>query len=210
MIIDLHFHTKAYSSCSRIILEEGVARAASIGLDAICLTEHDVFPRYREIPELEKRFGIRIFSGVEIYTVQGDILCFGLDRLPSGRVDAAALVNRVAEQGGATIAAHPFRNNDRGVGELITALPGLSAVEAWNGNTSYENNLKALKMAESQSIPVTGSSDSHRLERIGLYATEFRDRIGTKRELISALRSGSFKPVIYNAETGVFDTISIS
>ncbi|MBN2657381.1 MAG: PHP domain-containing protein [Spirochaetales bacterium] len=207
MIIDLHFHTDTYSPCSRIPLEKGLERAASLGLDAICLTEHDIFHGYRDIPRLEKRYGIRVFTGVEIFTAQGDILCFGLDRIPGGTVQARDLVSRLGEEGGASIAAHPFRNNDRGVKELILDLPGLTAVEAWNGNTDYLNNLKAHVMAESGGIPVTGASDSHRLEKIGCFATEFGGKVDTDRDLIAVLRSGDFRPVRYDNDTGRFAEI---
>ena len=64
MIIDLHFHTEAFSSCSRIPLLEGVKRAKEIGLDGICLTEHDVFHENRNIKSLASSLSdyIREFS----------------------------------------------------------------------------------------------------------------------------------------------------
>jgi len=210
MIIDLHFHTDRYSSCSRIALEEGVARAASMGLDAICLTEHDTFHGYGNLSGLEKRYGIRIFSGVEIYSAQGDILCFGLDRIPPERTDAAELVARLAERGGASIAAHPFRDNGRGVKDLIASLPGLTAVEGWNGNTSLEDNLRALEMAALQGIPVIGASDCHHLERIGCYATEFPVMIKTDRDLIDALRNGDFQPLRFEESSSSYIGFSLS
>jgi len=210
VIIDLHFHTEKYSSCSHIPLEEGVARAASIGLDAICLTEHDLFHGYGNLSELEKRYGIRIFSGVEVFSAQGDILCFGLDQIPPKGIDAVELVARLAEQGGASIAAHPFRDNNRGVRDLIVSLSGLTAVEAWNGNTSVENNLKALNMAASRDIPVVGASDCHRLDRIGCYATEFPGNIKTDRDLVDALRSGEFLPLRFDEKSCTYKVVSLS
>ena len=207
MIIDLHFHTQKYSSCSRIPLEKGIERAASLGLDAICITEHDVFHQYSNISELERKFGIKIFSGVEIFTYQGDILCFGLERIPSKRVHAEELVTFLFASKGATIAAHPFRDNDRGVKDLISSLSGLTAVEAWNGNTSQENNLRALELARYCNIPITGASDSHRIENIGCFATKFIPSISSERELINALRSGEYQPVRYNRVLGLFQEL---
>ena len=57
MLIDLHFHTSKFSSCSRMTLEEGLGRARDLGLGGICVTEHDVFPSYRNLDELSSRFG---------------------------------------------------------------------------------------------------------------------------------------------------------
>jgi predicted metal-dependent phosphoesterase TrpH len=198
MIIDLHFHTKKFSSCSRIPLKEGVERAAAMGLDAICLTEHDIFADYPQVPSLEKDYGIRIFRAVEIYTLEGDILCFGLDRIPSLPVSAVDLLTILKHKGGASIAAHPFRRNNRGIGDLLASLPDLTAVEAWNGNTCRENNLKALKLARMTGLPVTGSSDSHRLERIGCFATEFSQKISSEKDLVLALKGGEYQPVSYS------------
>ena len=207
MIIDLHFHTQKYSSCSRIPLEQGIKRASSLGLDAICITEHDVFHNYTNVAELERKYGIKIFSGVEMYTYEGDILCFGLERIPEKRIHAEELVTSLFESKGATIAAHPFRDNDRGVKDLICSLSKLTAVEAWNGNTSQKNNLCALDLARHCKIPVTGASDSHRIEKIGCFATKFIASISSEEELIDALRSGEYQPVIYNAETGLYQEL---
>ncbi|WP_320128412.1 PHP domain-containing protein [uncultured Sphaerochaeta sp.] len=204
MIIDLHFHTQRYSSCSRIALEDGVKRAAALGLDAICITEHDVFHNYSNVAELERKFKIKIFSGVEILTNQGDIICFGLDQIPEKMLFAEELVAHLFKSGGATIAAHPFRDNNRGIKDLICSLPGLTAVEAWNGNTAQKDNLHALELARRCKIPVTGASDSHRIEKIGCFATEFFASICSERELINALRSGEYQPVRYNEETGLY------
>ena len=207
MIIDLHFHTEAFSSCSRIPLEKGLERARDIGLGGICLTEHDVFHERADIDILAKRFGLTILIGTEIYTIDGDILCFGLDRIPDNRVTATELVNHLNRLGGATIAAHPFRKNDRGIKELISSLPGLTAVEAYNGNTCDENNRIALKLAVDCSLPVTAASDAHSIDRIGIFATEFPEKVGTVKELSSALLRGDYSPLRYTGEPGNFERL---
>ena len=207
MIIDLHFHTQNYSSCSHIPLEDGIKRAVSVGLDGICITEHDVFHNYPNIIEMERKYKIRIFSGVEILTQQGDIICFGLDQIPEKTICAEKLVTLLVKSGGATIAAHPFRKNNRGIKNLISMLPGLTAVEAWNGNTSNINNLHAYEVAKRYGIPVTGASDSHQIDRIGCYATKFFASFSSQSDFIKALRSGNYKPVRYNEETKLYQDL---
>ncbi len=207
MIIDLHFHTELYSACSRMTLAEGLKRAGEIGLDGVCITEHDVFHERGNIDLLAREFGVKVFVGTEIYSSNGDILCFGLDRIPEEQIPASELVGRVSAMGGATIAAHPFRNNFRGIGELITALPDLTAVEAFNGNTSMEDNLRALDHARERGIPVTGSSDAHRADRVGCFATEFKDPVNSLQDLIVNLRQGEYTPVVYDGDTGTFQNL---
>ncbi|MFA6508399.1 MAG: PHP domain-containing protein [Treponemataceae bacterium] len=198
MIFDLHFHTADYSPCSRMRLAEGVKRASEIGLDGICITEHDVFPAYSDLDELRALYGIAIFVGIEIYSLEGDILCFGLDRVPSQRIGARDLTAMVAESGGATIAAHPYRDNNRGVGDLLFDLPHLTAVEAFNGNTSDNDNARALRSARERGLRVTGSSDAHSIDRVGKFATRFFRRIESLEDLIVALRTDRYEPVAYD------------
>ena len=207
MILDLHFHTSLFSSCSRIALLEGIKKAKEIGLDGICLTEHDVFHQTPELDTLAEKFGLKIFIGTEIYTADGDILCYGLDRMPPGRITASALVAHLNRIGGASIAAHPFRKNNRGIKDQITMLPNLTAVEAFNGNTTRENNLLALELARQSGLPVTGGSDAHSLERIGFFATQFDDHIESVTDLTRALRQGNYRPVRYSGAAGSFERL---
>lgn len=198
MIIDLHFHTAKYSPCSKINLEEGLEKAKFMGLDAICLTEHDIIAKYLNLVELENKYNIKIFVGTEIYTTDGDILCYGIDEIPNYKISASELTTYVNSKGGASIAAHPFRNNNRGIKDKISELPHLDAVEAFNGNTSNENNMKAYIISKNKHITMTGSSDCHNLENIGIYATEFTNNITTVEELANELKGKNFMPVKYD------------
>ena len=207
MIIDMHFHTREFSSCSNIPLIKGLIRAAEIGLNGVCLTEHDVFNDTPDIKKIAAGYGLKIFIGTEIYTMEGDILCFGLKKLPNESLSAVNLVKNIQRIGGASIAAHPFRNNNRGIKNLISALPGLTAVEAFNGNTSNDNNLLSLEIARKMNIPVIGASDAHSIDRIGVFATEFPNTISSLRELINALSGGNYQPVAYSGRQGYFEKL---
>ena len=53
MIVDLHSHTSAYSECGRDSLTAMVRAAMDRGLDALCVTEHDVvYPEERADAEV--------------------------------------------------------------------------------------------------------------------------------------------------------------
>jgi predicted metal-dependent phosphoesterase TrpH len=114
MLMDLHFHTEMFSRDSRMSLEAGLKRARAMGLDGVCITEHDVLARYGNLDEIAARYGLVVLTGVEILTLDGDILCYGLDRVPDGMVDASTLTSMLDTMGGATVAAHPYRDNNRG------------------------------------------------------------------------------------------------
>jgi len=196
MKIDLHFHTKQNSPCSMIDIEEGIRYAKSIHLDGICITDHDVFASRKEAMALQEKYGLLVIVGTEILTVEGDLLCFGLDEIPKEMVPAQSLIDRINELGGACIAAHPYRENNRGMGEHLNRMKGLHAIEAFNGNTKKENNLKAARMASALGIPCTGGSDAHKRDRIGIFATRFFTPIKNEEDLIRAIRLGEIEPYL--------------
>jgi len=199
MLIDLHIHTEKFSRDSRMSLEAGLKQARAMGLDGVCITEHDVLAQYGNLDEIAARYGLVVLTGVEILTLDGDILCFGLDRVPEGMIDAATLTSRLDTMGGATVAAHPYRDNNRGVKDKLFALPSLTAIEAYNGNTSESDNLRAVRSARELALPMTGSSDAHSVDRVGLFATRFEETVSSMDALIAALRGGQYHPVRYSA-----------
>jgi predicted metal-dependent phosphoesterase TrpH len=207
LVIDLHFHTKKYSKCSEIELEEGIKKAKEIGIDAICITEHDVFPIYNNLRELENKYNMKIFLGMEVFTNDGDILCFGLDEIKNNDISALELVNHIYDIGGASIAAHPYRNNGRGIKDKILKIKKLTAIESYNGNTCDYNNKKAYDVSFKHKLKIIGSSDAHFLGKIGCYATEFENEINSVEELIKELKYGVYRPVKYNRETNSFTSI---
>lgn len=210
MIIDLHFHTSQYSSCSSIDIEEGIEYAKKMGLDGVCITDHDNNEARKLAKELEKKYKILVIVGTEILTYEGDIICFGIDEVPEEKIHAQELINLVNLKGGVTISAHPFRNNNRGLGEHIKNVNGLIAIEILNGNTSYENNLKAYLLSNKLNITYVGASDAHKLENIGIYATKFFDPIKNEKDLIKAIENRRMVPVVYDFETEKFNEFNLN
>jgi len=195
MIIDMHLHQRLNSSDSQLELFEAIEIAKSRGLDGICITDHDDLGLRSMAETISIETGFKVFVGVEIYTLDGDLLCFGIDKLPEERMSAQATIDYVNAKGGITIAAHPYRHNNRGLGDTIADVKGLGAIEAYNGRTDDFSNLKALKLAEMLNMPITGGSDSHTDFEVGSFATEFTVPVQNEIELISAIRNGFVEPV---------------
>jgi predicted metal-dependent phosphoesterase TrpH len=185
-------------------MEEGIKYAKDMGLHGICITDHESNEAVEFAKELERKYGLLIIVGTEILTYEGDIICFGINKVPVEKMHAQQLINFVNEEGGVTISAHPFRNNGRGLGNHINNLKGLTAIESFNGNTSYENNLKASMLASKLNIACIGASDAHKLENIGIYATEFLDHIKNEKDLISAMKCRRMVPVYHDSKTNEF------
>lgn len=206
MFIDLHLHEKRGSDDSHQWLEDMVREARRVGLDAICITDHDTMKSRSFIEAYSKRIGFPIFVGVEYFSLDGDLLAFGIDELPEGRISAQAFVDYVNARGGATIAAHPFRSNRRGLEAALLMVHGLSAVEVRNGSTTDEANALAKTAAKLRHLPMTGASDAHVLDQVGVYATEFPDETRTLSDLVRALKQGLIRPVVWT-ERGYCTTV---
>ena len=77
--------------------------------------------------------GVLVIVGSEILTHEGDILTFGLKDMPNKMVSAKELLTLVKKHGGAAVAAHPFRNNNRGMGENMRKVSHLlTGIESFN------------------------------------------------------------------------------
>ena len=198
MIIDTHIHENRYSGDSKVSLETVIFKAQKIGLDGICITNHENQKIKKTANRLNKKTDLLILVGAEILTYEGDILVFGINKLPDKKMHANQLINYVNKRKGITICAHPFRNNNRGVGNKINNLPGLTAVESLNGSTSYKNNFKANNLAQKLNLPTLGASDAHNSQRIGKYASYFEDKITNIKDFIKAIEKNRVSPAIHH------------
>ncbi len=206
-VIDLHVHTSPASPCSSAPVDDLIREARRIGLDGICLTDHNTVWRKEDVEALRQRHGFLVLRGNEITTDQGDILAFGFDEDVPGIIRLDELRPRVVEAGGFMIAAHPFRGFlTFGIGKLgLTPEKAMErpvfqyvdAVEVLNGKVTADENRFAWEVASGLGVPVTGGSDAHEVEEVGIYATRFAVSIQTEEDLIAALRGGETAPVTF-------------
>ncbi len=195
MIIDFHLHQNLHSSDSRLDLVQAIELAKSRGLSGICVTDHDDMGYTAFAEKISQQTGFKIFVGVEIYTLDGDLLCFGIDHLPEKRMSAQDTIDFVNARGGVTIAAHPYRNNNRGLGDKMKEVVGLGAIEAYNGRTDAFSNFKAGMTARALNLPLTGGSDAHTNEEVGNFATRVLHDVETMSDLVYAIKNGLVEPV---------------
>ena len=207
MFIDLHMHEMRYSKDSFLSLEEMAALAKRKGLDGICITDHDSMGLRQYAAEYSKRMEFPIFVGIEFYSLQGDIIAFGIDDYPDHRVDAQEFIDYVKERGGVCYAAHPFRNNRRGLEEHLNCVRGLDGIEVLNGSTLKDACEKAAVYARELNLIPVGASDCHVPEKVGVYATYFPKEVRNVEELVEVFKEGQLKPAYY--ENGKYHVINI-
>ncbi|MGN1164879.1 MAG: PHP domain-containing protein [Lachnospiraceae bacterium] len=197
MFIDVHMHEMTHSKDSFLELDGMVKIAKEKGLDAICITDHDSMGLREYAKEYSEQTGFPVFVGIEYYSLQGDIVAFGIEEYPKERIPAQDFIDLVKAQGGVCFAAHPFRNNRRGLEENLLYVRGLDGLEVLNGSTSEEACKKAAEYARKLNLFTLGASDCHVPEKVGVCATWFPEKVHTIEEFLKAFRKGNMKPVYY-------------
>lgn len=213
MLIDLHNHTWPRSHDSVLAPEDLVTRAKELGLDGICLTEHDTVWDPAEAQALAEKLDFLVIPGVEISTDDGHILAYGVEKYVFGMHRVGKLAEHVKEHGGCLVAAHPYRRaipwkDDPEAWQKALAraggnpaMPHCVALEVLNGRGSERENKFSLELSERMRLPGTAGTDSHASHDIGKVATYFEsDRIETWQDLVRELESGRFYAV--DMETG--------
>jgi predicted metal-dependent phosphoesterase TrpH len=205
MLIDTHLHESKYSLDSFVSLSEIVAKSKVIGLDGICITDHESNEIKTEAKKLAKEMDFIIIVGAEFLTIEGDMTVFGLNKLPNERIHANELVRLVDEAGGVAIASHPYRQNNRGMGDFIRDIDTLWGVEAFNGSTPKELNQKAYELAVELGIPTLGGSDAHCVNQVGKFVSVMPDWVKDEASFIKAIKAKLVHPALY--ENGIYREI---
>jgi predicted metal-dependent phosphoesterase TrpH len=193
MLIDMHIHT-SFSPCSIISIPYLLRRAKEIGLDGICITDHNTAASKYVFENISDNSGICVIVGIEYTTPNGDFLVFGpVDCIPND-MDAQHLMGWVHKHGGVVIAAHPFRKY-RSVDPNCLQLSTI--IESINGrNLPHEDDLcKNWLQEHGNGVKEIGGSDAHSLEEIGHVVTSFKNNIYNVDDLIQELQGKNYSPL---------------
>ena len=189
----MHIHTH-FSPCSIIKIPQLLQRAKKVGIDGICITDHNSIASKSVLEKIADYSGLFVIVGVEYTTSYGDFLVYGpVDYIPE-KMDAKNLFKWVQKEGGVTVAAHPFRK-DRPVDPDVLHLAKI--IESVNGrNNSAENALcKNWIKKHGNEVKEIGGSDAHTVEEIGQAVTVFKRNIYTMDDLIIELLGGNYSPL---------------
>ena len=199
LLIDLHLHTRRYSACSVIDEALLIDRAVKAGLDGLVITDHHYQWSRSELDELlaaSNHPGFILLSAFEYSSARGDILIYGLEPeqvtefIPGREPDE--MLARAQELGAVCVAAHPTRAAIP-FDERIFDMP-FDALEVKSVNLAPHEQRLAEKLANDLGRRKTTSSDAHRLEDVGRYATEFHEPVQSIADLQNSFRRGTFRP----------------
>ncbi len=200
--VDLHTHTRFGSNCSYMEPSQLVQRAKEVGLDAVCITEHNAPWEEEAIQALSGESGFCVLGGVEVSTELGDVLVFGVQPcvLPGSRIEE--LRRMVDEEGGVMIAAHPFRcySSPGAVMDMEEAAARplfywVDAVEVFNGMSPRREVDFGCAVLQRVGLPGVGGSDAHSPLSVGRCYTEFEREVASVEALVTELKAGRFRAV---------------
>jgi predicted metal-dependent phosphoesterase TrpH len=191
--LDLHIHTNRHSPDSEIDPVALVRRAVEIGLDGIVITEHDWLWTEEELAELRAAEpNLLILAGVEVTAAEGHFLAYGVQdpfAVPRS-IPVADLCREIHRQGGAVVAAHPFRWGQPFDEILRQERPDLDGLELMTSNMDRSCRQRAAEVQRRMPLAGLGSSDAHREEVLGVCYTELPDQISSLPDVVRAIRAG--------------------
>lgn len=191
---DLHIHSN--HSDGRPTVQEILDYVEeNTDLDVIAITDHDTMDGAFEAVELmkAKKYRFELVLGEEVTSRDGHILSLFLKEPIKPGYSAHDTIQRVHEQGGVAIAAHPFETmrmrlpdhltmDGVGLMTLLKEKEHWNAIEVVNATpTLGEENYKAEFINRTVLLKAeTGSSDAHIVEAIGKGYTLFEGKTATE------------------------------
>jgi len=187
--LDLHVHSR-HSPDGHAEVDRFVAALADRKLDGLALTDHNTLGGHARLAELAREHPrVHLLPGVEVSTLEGHLLAYGLVELPPRGRPLAETVEWVEAHGGVPVLAHPFRLV-HGVGGAIARAARIPAAETMNGHNGPRANARAAAVVSARRLGSTGGSDAHDPQELGRTWTVFPEGAARVDDLLEALRHG--------------------
>jgi predicted metal-dependent phosphoesterase TrpH len=191
MKFDLHMHTTRHSPDSSMDPFVLCRRAQELGLDGVVITEHDWLWTEAELEQLRALHpGLVVLAGIEVTAREGHFLVYGVTdpfAVPRG-IGVADLCREAHRQGGAVVAAHPFRWGQPFDDILREEKPELDGLELMTSNMDADCRRRAAEVQARHPLAGLGSSDAHHEDTLGFCYTDFDGTIRTMPDLVQAIR----------------------
>ena len=159
--VDLHSHT-IYSKDCLTRPEDAIARARSIGLDKLAITEHNNLAGALRAKELAPDL---IIIGEEIMTTHGELIAYFVKEEVPRDLSPQETIRRLREQGAVISIPHPLdslRNSAMGMANVLEVIDQVDALEVRNARcVRPQDNLAALALAQERGLMTTAGSDAH-------------------------------------------------
>jgi len=190
--VELHAHSE-HSHDGRDPVEDLCERAATAGLDALAVTDHDTVAGTRRLVEVAPEYGLVGIPGLEVSSAAGHVLALGVEEQVSPGLPYHETIDRIRDLGGVVVLPHPFQKSRHGVVKRVDrdALAAADAVETYNSRllTGIANH-RARRFARSRGLPETAGSDAHIAEMVGRAVTAVDADERSVAAILDAVRAG--------------------
>lgn len=158
---DLHIHSK-YSFDSLADPKKIVGKAIERGLQCVAIADHGNIRGSIEAREYAEagNLPILIIISEEVKSKSGDILALNIKKSIPDHISAREAIERIHEQGGIAVAAHPYGLWCGFKEPLEKYLGLLDGVEICNASV-FAGNDRAQNFATTHNLAFTAGSDAH-------------------------------------------------
>ena len=133
MKCDFHIHTH-YSYDSTSSVQDIVKVAVKKKINCLAITDHNEVKGALEIEKYATKESILIIPGIEVKTKMGDILGLNVKTKISDGLSVKDTVQKIKEQGGIAIIAHPFSSFTPFKGRIESFLEEINGIETLNAS----------------------------------------------------------------------------
>lgn len=173
LTVELHAHSEL-SYDGRDPVEDLLQQAATVGLDALAVTDHDAIEASLTAADLAPDYGLVGLPAMEVTCEAGHVLAIGVEELIPPELPFAETIDRIHDRGGIAIVPHPFQEFRSGVLANISQdeLTAADAIEVYNSRLlTGRANRQAKRFARRNGMPMTAGSDAHIFEMVGRAVT---------------------------------------
>ena len=173
-----------------------VEYAKRAGLNCLAMTDHDLTTGNKEAVKAGGKYGVTVIPGEEITTAgvdrkrRGHILALGIQECIEPGLSVEETIDKIHEQGGIAVAAHPFDISRRGVrkkAKLCDALEVFNAI-----NIERLANWKTNRFAEKHNLIGVTGSDVHYEKMFG-YSYTLVDGENNVDSVLKAIKDGKVR-----------------
>lgn len=210
---ETHLHLCEVSPCAQLSAEEMIRLYAEAGYHTVFVSDH-LKDRCGDIPTEQKadlfmagyeaavrageKYGVTVLFAAELQLNESPkhFLLYNIDRaflmgaMERFDLSIAEFYAYAKTHGVTVVQAHPYRD---GLTEPTDA-ESIDALEAYNSNPRHDNlTPKAVEYAKANGLPMTGGSDAHRTEDVGLGGVITPFPIESAEDYVRALMQGEIE-----------------
>jgi len=191
MKCDLHIHTY-YSHDSNASVKAIINTAIKNGIDCLAITDHNEIKGSFETQQYAKDKSILIIPGIEVESREGDILALNVQELIPKNLSAEETIEKIKEQRGLAIIAHPFSGRHAFKKDLKDFLDKVDGIEILNASI-LTGNKKALEFVKKHNLAFTAGSDAHEPKFVGRAYLEIPGQNLSVEQILEAIKNKNCK-----------------